>query len=107
MLNSIIMKKYKFPTIKLTANQLLILVSLYFTLVLNQPFLSGFMGAIVKLEQYQWLFLLSVPVLLFNLMVLILSFFSLRFVMKPALIILTLASTLVFYGTLNLSLIHI
>ena len=59
------------------------------------------MGAIVKLEQYQWLFLLSVPVLLFNLMVLLLSFFSLRFVMKPALIILTLASTLVFYGTLN------
>ena len=101
MLNSIIMKNNKFPTIKLTANQLLILVSLYFALVLNQPFLSGFMGAIVKLEQYQWLFLLSVPVLLFNLMVLLLSLFSLRFVMKPALIILTLASTLVFYGTLN------
>jgi lipid A ethanolaminephosphotransferase len=101
MVNSIIIKKYKLPTIILTANQLLLLASLYFTLILNQPFLSGFMGAIVKLEQYQWLFLLSVPVLLFSLMVLLLSIFSFRFVMKPALIILTLVSALVFYGTLN------
>jgi lipid A ethanolaminephosphotransferase len=100
-LNNVIYEYFKSTKFTITANQLLLVVSLYFTLVLNQPFLSGFMGAIVKLEQYQWLFLLSVPVLLFSLMVLLLAFVSIRFLMKPALVVLTLISALVFYGTLN------
>ncbi len=91
----------RLSSFNLTANQLLMLVSLYFTLVMNFPFLSGFIGAITALEQYKLLFLLSVPVLLFSLMILLLSVFSIRYLMKPALIILTLISTLVFYGTLN------
>lgn len=94
-------KNFRLPAIKLTANQLLLLTSLYFTLILNQPFLSGFIGAIIELPQYQTLFLLSVPFLLFGLMTLLLSIFSIRYLMKPVFIVLTLVSTLVFYGTLN------
>jgi len=59
------------------------------------------MGAIVALEEYKILFLLSVPLLLFSLLNLLLSLFSVRYLLKPAFIVLTLVSTLVFYGTLN------
>lgn len=93
------MQKLKIKS--LSTNQLLVITGIYFTLVLNYPFLSGFIEAILALDQFKLFFLVSVPILLFSLTVILFSFISIRFVVKPLLIILVLASSLVFYGSIN------
>jgi len=89
------------PRIKLNTNVLIVCVSVYFTVVFNYPFLKGAISAITSLEEYKLLFLMSVPVLLCNILILVLSLFSAKYIIKPALITLTLISSLVFYGSLN------
>jgi lipid A ethanolaminephosphotransferase len=84
-----------------SVNQVLLMLGLYFTLILNYPFLSGFIKAIVQLQQYSTLFLLSVPVLLFTLQLLIFSLFSVRYIFKVIVISLILLSSLVFYAGLS------
>jgi len=69
--------------------------------VLNYPFLSGFIQAILALDQFSVLFLLSVPALLCSLSVILFSVFSIKYALKPLLITLTLASSLVFYGSIQ------
>ena len=82
-------------------NQLLLITGIYFTLVLNYPFITGFTKAIYSLNEYRLFFLLSVPVLLCALIVILFSFFSTKYLIKPMLIMLILASSLVFYGSVN------
>lgn len=89
------------PRIKLSTNVLIIWLSVYFTVVFNYPFLKGFMTAITDLAQYKSLFLMSVPVLLCSLMMIVLSLFSIKYIVKPTLITLVLTSSLVLYGSLN------
>ncbi len=91
----------KLPIFTLSANQLLIITGLYFTCVLNYPFLSGFIEAILSLPQFNWLFLVSVPVLLLALMLILFSLFSVKYLLKPMLIILILASSMIFYGSIQ------
>ena len=93
------LKKFKIST--LSINQLLIITASYFTLVLNYPFLSGFIEAILALEEFSLFFMLSVPILLCSLLVILLSIFSLKYLVKPLLIMLTLVSSLVFYGSVQ------
>ena len=91
--------RLKIPTMSL--NQLLLITGLYFTLVLNYPFVSGFTKAIYSLNDFKLFFLLSVPILLCALTVILFCFFSTKHLVKPILIILLLASSLVFYGSIN------
>ncbi|WDE06816.1 phosphoethanolamine--lipid A transferase [Thalassomonas viridans] len=84
-----------------SVNQLILLTGLYFVAVFNFTFVSGAFNAIVSLETYNLLFLISVPLLLLALLVLLFSLFLLpgaKFLAKPVLITLMLLSSLVFYA---------
>lgn len=91
--------------IKLTTNQLILLVCSYIAFILNIPFLIKATQAITKLDQYNALFLLSVPLFLLSLSVLIQCFFSFRKITKPTLILVVLLSSVVFYASLNYGII--
>lgn len=86
---------------KINANQLVILVGLYMTFILNIPFLSRVYDAIVTQEIYNLPFLISVPFLLLSLVIIFLTLFSIKYVLKAALIFLTIYSSLLFYSTLT------
>ncbi|MCC2605316.1 phosphoethanolamine transferase [Planctobacterium marinum] len=91
--------------IKLTTNQLILLVCSYIAFILNIPFLIKATQAITRLDQFNVLFLLSVPLFLLSLSVLIQCFFAFRKITKPTLIILVLLSSVVFYASLNYGII--
>lgn len=91
--------------IRLTTNQLILLVCCYIVFILNIPFLIKTKQAITKLDQYNVLFLLSVPLFLLSLSVLIQCLFSLRKITKPTLILFVLLSSVVFYASLNYGII--
>lgn len=85
----------------MTNNKLLLVITAYFTLVFNYPFLNEFMTAIVTLDQFNVLFLLSVPFLLGSLLLIVFSILALPVVLKPIFITITLTSSLVFYAAIN------
>lgn len=85
----------------MTTNKLLLVIATYFTFIFNYPFLSEFMGAIIALEQFNVLFLLSVPFLLGSLLLIVFSILAVPVIFKPILISITLTSALVFYAALN------
>ena len=85
----------------MTTNKLLLVITAYFTLVFNYPFLSEFMGAIIELEQFNVLFLLSVPFLLGSLLLIVFSVLAVPIIFKPVFITITLISALVFYAALH------
>jgi len=85
----------------ISSNRLLLLSAVYFTITFNYPFLKAFMGAITQLDQYNSLFLISVPLLIVALLTILFSLFSAPFIFKPILITLTLSSSLVLYGAVN------
>lgn len=82
-------------------NQLLLITSAYFTCVLNYPFLSNFIKAILALDKFELFFLISVPVLLCALMVILLCVFSFKYIIKPLLVVLLLVSSLIFYSSIH------
>ncbi|MGB1298100.1 MAG: phosphoethanolamine transferase [Psychrobium sp.] len=86
---------------KLTSSQLLLVITLYFTVVFNYPFLRGFMGAILALDQFNMMFLLSVPLVIGSILLIVFSLLALPKLLKPILISITLTSALVFYASLN------
>ena len=63
-----------FNNFKLTTNQLVIYTCVYFTLILNLPFLSKTTAVVTTLESYNFFFLLSVPIFLLALSIFIQSF---------------------------------
>jgi len=85
----------------INANRLVVLTSLYITFVLNIPFLSRVYTAVVSQEVYNLPFLISVPLLLLGLVIILLILFSVKYVLKSALIFLTLYSSLLFYSTIT------
>jgi len=88
-----------FATHPLTVNQVILLVTTYFVLILNEPFYSLAFERITQLKEYNIFFMLSVPFLLMCIITVFLSLFSFKYLIKPSLIILTLLSALVFYAT--------
>lgn len=85
----------------LSANQLVCIAALYFTLVFNFPFLEEVTAVVTALPEYNLGFLCSVPLLVFCLCVLAFNLLSLGsnyYLLKPVLIALVLISSLVFYG---------
>jgi len=83
----------------ISANTLIILLSCYFIAVFNQPFLSLAFSKLLALKEHSNTFMLTVPFLLMSILLIIFSLFSIKYLLKPALIILTLLSSLVFYAT--------
>lgn len=91
--------KDKLSNITLSANKLLLLTAIYFVALFNQPFLTRAFDRIYDLEPVDHLFAVSVPFLLLALMLIVLSLISFRYLFKPLLIIATLASSLMYFGT--------
>lgn len=87
--------------IKLTTNRLILSVCIYIAFILNIPFLIKATQAITKLEQYNVLFLLSVPLFLLSLSIFVQCFFAFRKVTKFSLIVTVLISSVLFYASLN------
>ncbi len=100
--HSMIMKQlFQKSNIQLTGNQLIIIVSIYFVGVLNFTFLSEIYERIFAQSAYNIAFAISVPFLLFSLLLIFFSSITNRYILKPILIIMTLLSSLIFYGSLN------
>lgn len=68
---------------------------------MNIPFLTKTVSAITALDQYNLLFLISVPFFLLSLSIIVQSFFAFRWITKPFLILIVLLSSILFYATLN------
>lgn len=86
---------------KLSANQLLITTCIYITLVLNFPFLQKAAHAIIGLAQYNVLFLLSLPLFLFAIVLIIHSVFAWKWLLKPVLMITIIVSACLLYATIS------
>ena len=91
--------KQKFLQLEITANQLILFITLYFVAVFNEPFLARTIEAILKLEQHNNIFMLTVPFLLLSLLLIIFSLFSAKPILKPIFVPLILISSLVYFGT--------
>ena len=85
----------------LTANQLLLAVCCYVTLVLNFPFLNKVYIATTSLSEYNIGFLLSVPLLLLSLTLILIGCLAIRTLLKPLLVFIVIISSLLFYATLT------
>lgn len=84
-----------------SSNKLILIMSGYFILAFNLPFLFKTYQAVSSLAHYNVCFLLSVPILLLNVLMIFFSFFSVKYLLKPVLILLTLVSALITYSTLS------
>ena len=94
-----ILKKFRHVT--LTTNQLLLSTCGYIALILNLPFLIKSSNAITELDNYNLLFLLSLPIFLLCLTLILQGLFSFRWVTKPVLILTVIISALMFYATIS------
>ena len=89
----------KSPLFEISSNQLIIYLSLLFTVLFNFPFLNGVRAAVFEVNDYSIGFLLSVPVLLFSLIAIFFSLLAIPLLFRPIAMIITVLSTFVFYGT--------
>ncbi|WP_339720075.1 phosphoethanolamine--lipid A transferase [uncultured Paraglaciecola sp.] len=89
----------------LTTSQLVFFTCCYIALILNLPFLLKTADVIVALDNYNVLFLLSLPIFLLSLTIIVQSVFSFRWVTKPILIVTVICSSLVFYTTISYGLV--
>lgn len=90
-----------FKSVELTTNELIVTTCCYITLIMNLPFLTRVIDKITSLENYNFLFLLSVPIFLLSIIIIFHCLFSFKWVTKPALILTVLISSLIFYATVN------
>lgn len=81
-----------------TTNKMILIICCYFVLIFNFTFLIKSYESVLLLAHYDLFFLLSIPILLFNLMVLFFSLFSVKYLIKPALIFFTILSALIAYA---------
>ena len=86
---------------RVTANKLILILSCYFVVIFNLTFLLKTYNAVLLLDNYNLLFLLSIPVLLLNILLIFFSVFSVKYLLKPALIIFTFISALMTYATFS------
>ena len=77
------------------------LVSMYIVTVFNGLFLYNTFIAATQPGHINWLFITSIPLLLFSLTILVLSWLSLVTFVKPVLLFSVLLCSLLFYSTLN------
>ncbi len=77
------------------------LVSMYIVIVFNGLFLYNTFIAATQPGHINWLFITSIPLMLFSLTILVLSWLSLVTFVKPVLLFSVLLCSLLFYSTLN------
>ncbi|MFS1702078.1 phosphoethanolamine transferase [Alteromonas sp. AMM-1] len=85
---------------RFTNSQLLVITSVFFTVVVNFPFLKAVYLASSPSTIGDWLFLLSVPVLLCSLLLIFFTLSGALFFTKTVLAIHIIVSSLLLYGTL-------
>ncbi|MDO6718642.1 phosphoethanolamine--lipid A transferase [Psychrosphaera sp. 1_MG-2023] len=90
-----------FKNTTVTANQVVFASCCYIALILNLPFLTKTSQAIIEVENYNVFFLCSVPLFLLNLTVLFQAPLAIKWLTKPILILTTMTSALIFYGTVS------
>jgi lipid A ethanolaminephosphotransferase len=90
-----------FENIRISSNLLIVLACAYVALVLNEPFLLKTVSVITRSDDYNLLFLLSVPLFLLSLFVFINSVVAIGFLLKPVLITTVLISSTIFYAIFN------
>lgn len=90
-----------FKNLTLTTDQLLFFTCCYIALILNLPFLVKTAGVITALDNYNLLFLMSLPIFLLSLSIIIQGLLSFRWLTKPLLITTVMISSLIFYGTIT------
>lgn len=84
---------------------MIFIVSCYFVVTFNLLFLFKTYNAVLLLDHYNLFFLLSLPVLLLNILMIFFSLFSVKYLIKPSLILFTFISALITYGTFSYGII--
>ncbi|PAX99270.1 phosphoethanolamine transferase [Pseudoalteromonas sp. HM-SA03] len=82
----------------LSSKTLILITSLYFTLVLNSHMLLEYSHKILALEEPDYFVLITLPIVIFFLMVVVFSLFITRYT-SPVISVLILFSSIVFYAT--------
>ncbi|MBU2978194.1 phosphoethanolamine--lipid A transferase [Alteromonas sp. C1M14] len=91
---------------KLSYCQYVCLAATYLVIAFNGLFLSKSFQAVTFSDQVNWLFIISIPCLLFCLFVIFLSCISLITFVKPVIIVSVLISSVLFYSTFNYGVIY-
>lgn len=86
---------------EVSLNTFTAILALYYTIVLNAPFFLAVNKGLLALNEINYLFVLSMPFLLFSLLAFLFSFISLKYIIKPIFILLLLSSAMVFYAALH------
>ena len=94
-------KRFCISSWQASYSQFVCLVSMYIVITFNGLFLYNTFMAATQSGHINWLFIASVPLLLFSLTVLVLSWLSLITFVKPILLFSVLVCSLLFYSTLN------
>ena len=94
-------KRFCISSWQVSYSQFVCLVSIYIVIAFNGLFLYNTFMAATQSGHINWLFIASVPLLLFSLTVLVLSWLSLITFVKPILLFSVLVCSLLFYSTLN------
>ncbi|GAC17301.1 phosphoethanolamine transferase [Paraglaciecola arctica] len=94
-----------FKNLTITTNQLVFFTCCYVALILNLPFLVKTTNVITSLDNYNGLFLLSLPIFLLSITITLQSILAFRWITKPILIITVICSSLIFYGTISYGLV--
>lgn len=84
-----------------TANKMIFIVSCYFVVVFNLSFLFKTYNAVLLLDDYNLFFLLSIPILLLNILMVFFSIFSVKYLLKASLVLFTFISALIAYATFS------
>ena len=92
-------------SLTITTNQLVFFTCCYIALILNLPFLVKATEVITSLDNYNWFFLLSLPLFLLSISIILQSILAFRWITKPILIITVICSSLIFYGTISYGLV--
>src|SRR5574344_1775417 len=83
----------------------LCIITAYFTLILNIPILRHYCNILEPLDQFSIWFAISIPFVLFALLLIIFTIFSFKYIAKPIFFILLTTSGIVFYASLKYNLI--
>lgn len=79
-------------------NRFTFFIALYYAAILNIPLYIRAAEGLKSLSHIDWLFVASLPMLLTSLLALIFSLFSVKYIVKPFFVLLTLVSALVVFG---------
>ncbi|MGI2258198.1 phosphoethanolamine transferase [Shewanella sp. GXUN23E] len=79
-------------------NKFTFLLALYFVGIFNIPFFDIVAKGLAEQDQISWGFVISIPIFLLCALSILFSFFSIKYLLKPFFIVLTLLSSSVFWA---------